>query len=263
MKIYSAFVRIVNHFDDNYRIYHQNGLVPISYASTCFQEKQVNKIFNFIQSITADLKKIDFQIDNADIHRLLLIDFNSYSKYESFILNKTDYDYIPDPEGIFSISPFPHISICTNNIDEAVFKLADTLPLMASYNLNLPIWVEDGVRELMCDVYSKGLSNAIYDINFMNDFRSYWKNNGFNSFINGNSFLNQGMESDYSRLLAMIVIKNLLSDDFSKFKLLVEKHKNIELNYEESGSHIYDIYGLYIDDLLQSIVDIEVIGRNQ
>ena len=134
---------------------------------------------------------------------------------------ETYYDYIADfhPEegefapsgGIFLDEGYGHFALCTAANGEHDRTIAHELNHALLRHLPLPLWLNEGVTQVMEDLVV-GSSRFTIDREMVRRHRHYWNPETIHSFWSGDSFVfpDDGQELSYH--LAQVLLRNLMSD---------------------------------------------------
>lgn len=146
-----------------------------------------------------------------------------YGKHVVFAFGDRDtyYDYITDfyPDegefafsgGIFLDRGYGHFAMCMAYGSEHDRTIAHELNHALLRHLPLPLWLNEGVTQLIEDVVV-GTSYFMVDQETLQRHRAYWNRDSIHSFWSGDSFHSPDEGQELSYHLSRILFRNLMSD---------------------------------------------------
>ncbi len=169
--------------------------------------------------------------------------FETYYDYISYFFTEGEFGATG---GLFIEAGYRHFILNEHLSYELDKTLVHELTHALMKNCTLPLWLEEGVTQMMEDAVF-GYSNNYYGISRegLESHINYWGQEGLYSFWIGDSFFcsDEGQGLSYS--LALILTQNLLSRGRQKFLRLLQEVKFSDLG----SSAILEIYGLELSDL--------------
>lgn len=131
------------------------------------------------------------------------------------------YDYISDfysDEGEFGLSigifldeGYGHFAICLASDDDYEPTIAHELNHNLLRHLPLPLWLNEGVTQVMEDIVLGG-SYFRTDHEIVSRHRDYWNSRTIDTFWSGESFFSSDDDQELSYHLSQVLFRNLMSD---------------------------------------------------
>jgi hypothetical protein len=165
-----------------------------------------------------------------------------YGKHVSLLFADIDsyYDYVTDfypDEGQFGLSGgmfldvgYGHFALCPNCGGDYERVIAHELSHALLRHLPLPLWLNEGVTQVMEDVV---LDSSYFIINheIRRRHRDYWNAETIDMFWSGNSFYSPDDGQELSYHLSQVLFRNLMSDHPKSVKDILNN-----ANYADAGN---------------------------
>lgn len=156
-----------------------------------------------------------------------LAEKRGYGKFVCIVADSIDryYEYLQhfSPPGEFGASGavfigegYLHFVLNSLNPDEQEFALVHELTHAALFGVPLPLWLEEGLTQLMEETVLGGVGLHM-NREEAERHRTYWADNGLEGFWFGSSFhrTDDGMELSYA--LSQVLVRNMISTGRERF----------------------------------------------
>jgi hypothetical protein len=164
----------------------------------------------------AVLKRLPGVAEDEGFGKHVVLAFDDESTYYDYVA-----DYYPEDGafatsgGIFLSDGYDHFAFWTRGCHQLDRTIAHELTHAMLCHLPLPLWLNEGVTQLLEDIVLDS-SSFVIDRDLVQRHREYWSQDTIDGFWSGESFYLPSEGQPLSYHLALILVRNLCSDYQSK-----------------------------------------------